>query len=280
VNDVIGRPEHNPRLHDALQRMKTSRVLITGAHGSIGKVLEPILRHNQIASWPTDIEAMDVTDFDQVKQVVEYFKPTLILHLAADKHAPNGEEDPFTTTMINTYGTQNVLRAAGTKAKLVITSTCKACAPETAYGASKLIAERMVLNAGGGVARLYNVVDTHGNVFRHWEQLDPQEPLPVTNCTRFFISAHEAVGLLLWTAVMPSGRYTIDPGQRLPMSIVANHLYPMRAQVMIPSRRGDRLDEPRWAAHERALTMRSTWPDWIRKIESPHDKLQGGSDSA
>ena len=114
---------------------------------------------------------------------------------------------------VNVLGTRNVLAHAPEGSHVVTASTCKACEPETAYGASKLVAERVTLNAGGSVARFYNVVESSGNVFEIWSELDPSEPLEVTPCRRYFISLAEAVSLVVWTAILPPARYGFDPGQ-------------------------------------------------------------------
>lgn len=266
---LFGRPLPDTRVGDALDLLDPdARILITGARGSIGSLLTPLLDRFDVTA--TDIEDLDVCDAEQVRDAVDAVDPTIVFHLAADKHAPNGELSPYRTADIAINGTVNLLDAAR-DATIVLTSTCKACHPETAYGASKLIAERMVLNAGGSVARFYNVVETCGNVFRLWESLPADEPIPVTPCYRYFMSADEAVALTVWAAVMTAGRYTIEPGRPLPMSAVASHLYPGRKQELVPPRRGDRLNEPLRAPHERLAVLPSAWPAWVRRIESPHD---------
>jgi FlaA1/EpsC-like NDP-sugar epimerase len=116
----------------------------------------------------------------------------VIYHLAGAKHAPEGEQHPAMVARVNTIGTDNIVRAA-CGAKVILASTCKAGDPETAYGASKLIAERIVLNAGGVVVRFFNVRETAGNVFRLWEQIPFPQPIPYTDCWRYFISSTGAL---------------------------------------------------------------------------------------
>ena len=218
------------------------RTLVTGAKGSLGQLLVPILSGEVVA---TDIDTLDVTtalrnDFGGYDR---------IFHLAGAKHAPVGEDDPGETFRVNVVGTENVLRAAG-DAKVVLASTCKAAQPETVYGASKLIAERMVLNAGGVVARFYNVRETQGNVFRLWEALPAGTPIPYTDCWRYFITTNQALTLLLACMDLPSGRYTVDPGPPSHMLAEARWAYPGRKVTMVPPRRGDRVREPICGNHE------------------------------
>ena len=52
------------------------------------------------------------------------------------------------------------------------------------------------------------MVETAGNVFEIWDAVPASTPLPVTACTRFFITLAEATALILWAAIAPYGRYT------------------------------------------------------------------------
>lgn len=243
-------------------------VLVTGANGSVGRALCPVLREVGHHVYETDIDSMDVRDASRVRHAVEGLTPDVIVHLAGAKHAPEAELDPAGTATTNITGTANVLAAAtAVGARVVTASTCKACDPETAYGASKLIAERMTLNAGGSVARFYNVPESGGNVFRLWESLPADAPIPVTDCRRYFISMQQAVGLVVMCLRLPAGRWTVDPGEPWWMRDVAASLYPGREIVMVPARRGDRRREPLCAQAE---TMAP--PQWgLCRITSPYD---------
>lgn len=244
-----------------------TRVLVTGAAGSLGSALVPVFRRGgPVAGF--DVDGMDVRDSERVAIAFHSWCPSLVFHLAAVKHAPDGETDPAAFAATNVGGTANVLEAAEKAgARVILASSCKACDPETVYGASKLIAERMVLNAGGSVARFFNIPESSGNVFELWRSLPPDEPIPVTPCTRYFQSLDRAVGLLLAVVSLPAGRYCVDPGPARRMTDVATDLYPGRRQRDIPPRRGDRLNEPLCASHERLSGT------GILKIESPYDPM-------
>jgi FlaA1/EpsC-like NDP-sugar epimerase len=242
---ILGRPERPLPLDEPLARLAGKRILITGANGSIGSAL---LQY--IDAVATDVDSLDVRDEAAVREALVAAQPEVVFHMAAAKSAPDGERDPMSALEINVLGTRNVLAHAPGSARVVTASTCKACEPETAYGASKLVAERVTLNAGGSVARFYNVVESSGNVFETWAQLGPDDPIPVTPCRRYFISLAEAVSLVLWTAILPAARYGFDPGTAREMHDVAAALYPNRVIESIPPRRGDRLVEPLAARHE------------------------------
>jgi FlaA1/EpsC-like NDP-sugar epimerase len=242
------------------------RILVTGAAGSIGSALVSRLRRLGFDVCATDIHNLDVTDSGQVRAGFHLAEPDLIYHLAGAKHAPEGESDPAHVAMVNVAGTENVL-AHARGVKVVLASTCKACDPETAYGASKLIAERMVLNYGGVVVRYHNVRETSGNVFRLWEQLPDNAPVPWTDCWRYFIGIDEALSLTVAARSFPSGRYAVRPGLAQHMHTVASSVYPGRDLVEMPARRGDRYREPLVAACE----SYAAFSPGVLKITGQHD---------
>jgi FlaA1/EpsC-like NDP-sugar epimerase len=240
------------------------RAFITGSRGSIGAALAQTF--DSVRGWDV-VDGDDVLDAVALAAAMRDLRPDVVFHLAGAKHAGSGETDPLETTRVNVLGTANVLQAAPAGARVVTASTCKAADPETVYGATKLIAERMTLAAGHTVARFYNVRESSGNVFEIWAALP--DPVPVTRCWRYFISIRDAVRLLLAAAAFPPGRYTINPGDPRFMPDVASELG--RAYRQVPPRRGDRLVEPRVAACE---TLEEVG-DGIERIRNAHDQNVG-----
>lgn len=133
------------------------------------------------------------------------------IHAAAQKIVPLAEYDPASCVKTNVHGTINVADAcleAGVK-RAVFISTDKASAPATLYGASKLVAERSWLaanrySAGKGTefvaVRYGNVWASRGSVLEAWAaRLREGKALELTDprCTRFNISLHDAVELVL-----------------------------------------------------------------------------------
>lgn len=222
-------------------------ILITGAKGSIGIDLVNRLNKSNVKFYATDIDELDITKENEVKNLIETIKPDVIINIAGAKHAPLGEVDIEETLKINTLGVINLLKHKG-KAKLIQCSTCKSANPETVYGASKLIAERLVLNSGGIIARFFNVIETSGNVFEIWKNKDIIEV--ASNCQRYFISLSEASGLLLKCINLKSGRYLVNSPNLINMLNVANSCYPEKTKKIISQRRGDRLTEIFLATNE------------------------------
>jgi FlaA1/EpsC-like NDP-sugar epimerase len=250
IEDALGREERVPDISEPLRLLASERILITGARGSIGSALVERLSAAGVAAVATDLDTLDVTCAETVASVIRHHAPTLVIHLGAIKHVDESEDVPNAAVKTNVLGTMHLLSELAERARLVSVSTCKACNPETVYGASKLLTERLTLNVGGTVARLYNVVETAGNVFEIWTALPVEAPVPATRCVRYFISREEAVAVVLWAAVLPSGVYTIDPGTPRSLTDVARSLFPTRAIVEIPPRAADRHAEPRVATNE------------------------------
>jgi len=260
------------------------QVLVTGAAGSVGQALlkrlwnrlrpgEPLFVATDVVRGGERMEYLDVTNPNDVLGTVRYVDPDTVFHLAGAKHAPEGEENAFGYTQVNIMGTDTVIAAANSlgKPRVILASTCKACDPETVYGATKLVAERMTLEAGHSVARFHNVIQSSGNVFEIWEGLPDDAPIPVTDCKRRFITMDEAVGLLLYAAdpANDAGRYSVFPTQSRFMPNVAWEKYPKRDIVTTARRRGDRIAEPGHAAHERAKGVKHGFG--VAQILSDHD---------
>ena len=249
VETVLGRKEHDELVNLDISNLAGQRVLITGANGSIGNALIKRLNdfnekssNGKIDFLSTDIEGkhtyMDITDFNNVFSVVNKYKPTIIVNIAGAKHAPEGEHETWKTLSVNTLGTKNLIDCALNNCKIILTSTCKSANPEIVYGASKLIAERMVLNEGGSVARYFNVVESSGNVFEIWRAVDIDQPIKVApTCQRHFISLNEATGLIFHTMLAEPGRYVVNSGHLLKMGDIAERLYPGRKKEIIRTKK-------------------------------------------
>lgn len=268
IHPILGRAESALHIDEPLSRLRGERILVTGASGGLGSALVSLLRGAGIACVGTDVDTLDVTTSSLVNNTSASAlvrEATLVLHLAGAKYAGDGEVHPEHALRVNALGTANVLSWG---VRTVLASTCKAARPETVYGASKLIAERLTLNAGGSIARFFNVYDTPGNVFETWRRIPQNDPIPVTHCDRYFISSREAIGLLLWAAVLPSGRYVLSDVRLQSMSAVAMALYPRRVKRVIPMRRGDRDIEPFCAEHE---SVTASGRPGIARVASLHD---------
>jgi FlaA1/EpsC-like NDP-sugar epimerase len=245
IGAILGRPEFSCLVDQTTaDTVDFGKVLITGANGSVGTHLRQVFDGLGVQYLATDIdgnlEYLDITNFRDCVNHINNFKPDYIVNIAGLKYATKSEHQAWRTVQVNVEGTKNLIDAAPKGCKIVLTSTCKSANPEIVYGATKLIAERMVINAGGSVARFFNVVQSQGNVFEIWDKVPPNEPIRVVEgCKRYFISADEATGLVLY-AMSNSGRFIVNTPNPRRIEDIAANIYPNREQVLIPRRRGDR----------------------------------------
>lgn len=133
-----------------------SKVLITGAGGMIGNYIDFGVK--------TDRESLDIVKFDEVLAVFQKYKPSAIIHLAAETNMEICEKDQFRAYNINTIGTYNIAKAAklmGVKMIYVSTDAVFDGAkklpyfegdepnPQNIYGFSKYLGELLIKGLGG-----------------------------------------------------------------------------------------------------------------------------------
>lgn len=131
-----------------------------------------------------------------------------IYHLAALKHVPVCEDQPYEALKTNVTGTSNVIEAAieNDVEKVIYISTDKAANPSNFYGMTKAIGEKLIVQANmlptktkfvcvrGG-----NVLGTNGSVISLFtNQIKHKKEVGITDAhmTRFFLTIEEAIKLL------------------------------------------------------------------------------------
>lgn len=95
-------------VHDKISDMK---ILVTGAGGMLGQSLLPCLDSRGHLVKGTDKQDLDVTNYDQVMEIMDYAKPDLVIHSAAYTNVDQAESEPDLAYLINGYGTENVALA-------------------------------------------------------------------------------------------------------------------------------------------------------------------------
>lgn len=248
------------------------RILVTGSRGSIGPIAcEQLAKLGATVDGFDVADGYDVSDLATCMELIHKFKPTAIIHLAAEKYATLAEAEPFKVVNLNAHGTHylcNTAKKFGVKT-LVAATTCKSIEPETVYGASKLISDRIVLNHGYTVGRFFNVIESAGNVFEIWgDRIKKNKELHVTPCRRYFISVNEAVGFIIHLLGVQPGRYAPYPGEPIEMKEMAKRFAPGYPTKLYPPRRGDRLVEPLIGKHEKYQLKKN-----LMVIDNPHDHL-------
>ncbi len=89
------------------------KVLVTGANGMLGQDLCPILEGNGYYVVRTDVDTMDITNFDNVEAVLNSEAPDIVVHCAAYTNVDKAEEDLETARLINATGTENLAKVCG-----------------------------------------------------------------------------------------------------------------------------------------------------------------------
>jgi FlaA1/EpsC-like NDP-sugar epimerase len=253
---------------------KNKKILITGANGSIGTHFQKALTEMGVDFLATDIEGnmeyLDITNFRDCVSVISKYNPDFIVNIAGLKYATRSEHQSGRTVEVNIDGVRNLISACPYGTKVILTSTCKSCNPEIVYGSTKLIAERMIIDNGGSVARFFNVAQSQGNVFEIWNETSSTEPIEVVDeCNRHFISVEESCCLILYSMIH-RGRFIVSsPGLRN-MGDIAKKLYPDRQIRTIKRRRGDRKNELLMSTCEKGIFELNKR---VIRILNDHDRI-------
>lgn len=255
--------------------LEGNRVLVTGAGGSIGRelcrqiarrnpselvllghgensIFEILLELNQ--DYPNLSLSPVIADIRNAERLVQIFKqhePQVVFHAAAHKHVPLMEVNIVEAVTNNVIGTRNVTQAALSQnvERFVLISTDKAVRPSSIYGATKRLAEMIVLDASKqvhtytikhvdnvntqsavrrtqyafSVVRFGNVLGSRGSIIPIFKnQIANGGPVTITHpdMYRFFMTIPEAVYLVLQAASMETGGETFVLNMGEPVRIL------------------------------------------------------------
>jgi len=199
------------------------KMLITGGTGSFGNAFLDYMKDtdNQFIIYSRDERKQFnmyinrrnnnikyiVGDIRDKEKLIRSMKNVdYVIHAAALKHVPTGENFPMEVIKTNTLGTKNVIDAADycNVRKVVYLSTDKAVQPVNAYGMSKALAEKIISVHEGSTEcvtlRYGNVLGTRGSVVPLFlDQITRGLPITITNLnmTRFLLTLRESVKLSL-----------------------------------------------------------------------------------
>jgi len=179
-----------------------------------------------------------------------------VIHAAAMKHVPASEYNPGECIKTNVDGSEAVINASIERKvkKVIALSTDKACNPINLYGATKLCAEKLFVNANQysnftkfSVVRYGNVIGSRGSVIPYFKNLlDKKEVLPLTSkeMTRFFIPIQDALKFVLFSLNRSIGGEIFIPKMNsIKMVDLINLLNPKAKIKLIGIRPGEKLHE-------------------------------------
>ncbi len=316
IEDLLGRTPVPIELDTVRRTLEGRRVLVTGAGGSIGSEicrqvaeLGPaclvLLDHDEThlhdtaatVPYPCEQVLVDVTNRHAVFDAFERCQPEVVFHAAAHKHVPVLENHPIEAAVTNVFGTLHVVEAAidaGTQ-RFVQISTDKAVQPSSVMGASKRLAEQIVLSrapAGASycTVRFGNVLGSRGSVIPTFtRQIAAGGPVTVTDSrmTRFFMSVYEAVQLVLESSVLSDGGgevFMLEMGRPVHILDLAERMirlsgYQVGVDIpihVIGIRPGEKLHEELRAPDEEVITTQHPYINQLIPITAPNDAFGDG----
>jgi len=242
IEDLLGREPITLELPELAADLEGRTVLVTGAAGSIGSELvrqvaahrpEQIVLYDQaetdlyhleleLRDLCPEIEIVpvvaDILDAIALDGVFEQYAPSRVFHAAAYKHVPLMQSNPREAVLNNVIGTMRVAEAAGRfgAEKFVLISTDKAVRPSSVMGATKRLAELVMLGSQRRfpstwfvAVRFGNVLGSQGSIIPLFQkQLEEGKALTVTHgeVERFFMTIPEATQLVLQSSLLPEAR--------------------------------------------------------------------------
>jgi FlaA1/EpsC-like NDP-sugar epimerase len=262
MEDLLSRDciTHAEDFGELTRAYRGSRILVTGAGGSIGSELvrqlsrfEPsqliLLDKDENSLYEVACEVKedfdqatevvaDVRDLDVMERIFELYTPEIVFHAAAYKHVPLMEQYPAEAIRNNVMGTRHVVElshAFGVK-MFVLISTDKAVNPSSTMGASKRVAEMLVQKQAASqtdtrfcCVRFGNVLGSRASVVPIFQrQIRQGRNITVTHpdVTRYFMTIPEAVQLVIQAGTLGKGGevFLLDMGHPVRIVDLARNL--------------------------------------------------------
>ncbi len=254
----------------------TLTVLVTGGTGSFGQKFTEIVlkdyRPKKLIIFSRDEHKQsemrerfphaelrfflgDVRDLNRLLRAVDGVD--LVVHAAALKQIPTLEYNPFEAVKTNIIGTQNVVEAAVERgvAKVVVISTDKAVNPISLYGATKLCAEKISVDANAytgsrrtriSCVRYGNVVGSRGSVVPLFLAQRNDGVLTITDkrMTRFWMTIEQGVRFVIHSIeLMHGGEIFVPHIPSMRITDLAQAIAPDCELKVVGTRPGEKLHE-------------------------------------
>jgi len=294
-----------------------SEVLITGGCGSLAQTLVKVLMEEykprgirlynrdegkvwlfsqKIAQWRKENPSLttpisfclgDVRDKTRLAIACEGVN--ILIHTAAIKQLPACEENPFEAVKTNVGGTQNIIEvalASNSIQKVFNIGTDKNCKPIQLYGATKLVAEKLIVDANNyskGIDRFPkfysfrygNIIGSKGSVVQLFREQSHVGKITITDkdMTRFWISLRRVAKFILFCIEQSYLSPLINGGEifipRMPscsIMQIANIVAPGCKIEYTGIRDGEKLHEDLIHEDESLRVLQQTLPDKFKEL--------------
>jgi UDP-N-acetylglucosamine 4,6-dehydratase/UDP-glucose 4-epimerase len=274
------------------------KILITGGTGSLGHALTRRLLKTKVdtirilsrnenkqvqmqSKFSDDRLRFFIGDIRELHRLIRAFEDVdIVIHAAALKHVPVVEYNPFEAIKTNVIGSQNVIDAClhENVETAVCVGTDKAVSPLNAYGATKLLMEKLFISTSNYLnkerhrtkfmaLRYGNVLGSSGSVVpKLIQQIRKKEKITITdyNMTRFSLTMEEALDFILDSTLKGKGSEIFVPKLRsysiTDLKSALIELLENTGERKIPIRPGEKMHETLINEDE----MRYTW-EWNNK---------------
>jgi len=291
ITDLLRREPASINENEVSDTIRGKKVMITGAGGSIGKELcrqvarwDPkvlyLMGHGENSIFESILELKasfphiplvpviaDMRDRHRLENVFAEHKPDIVFHAAAHKHVPLMEVNVEDAVTNNIYGTRNIVEVSekNNVDHLIMISSDKAIRPINVMGATKRMAEMIVIDTAHqsgkkySVVRFGNVLGSRGSVVPLFKsQIAQGGPVTVTHpdMMRYFMTIPEAVHLVLQAATIGDGgdTFILNMGKQVRILDLAEDLIRLSGLepykdieiVFTGIRPGEKLKEDLW----------------------------------
>jgi len=251
-------------------------ILVTGGTGSFGKKFARILTkeyspknlrifsrgellqmemHNAFQDDRLRFLIGDVRDKNRLSRAMNGVD--IVVHAAALKQVPTCEYNPIEAIKTNIDGSVNIIDAAidNSVEKVMAISTDKAVHPVNLYGASKMVAEKLFIQANSyaglrktkfSVVRYGNVVGSRGSVIPLFKEQAKTGTITITDerMTRFWITLDQGVHFVIKSLeLMKGGEIFVPKIPSMRITDLADVAAPGTKIEQIGIRPGEKLHE-------------------------------------